>query len=69
MAETARVRGPPDRRWYNDTAEKLHGTDQGGAWPSDWEPAAHVEGTTEANGDVATDVFWGRKKNPNKAIN
>ena len=67
------VRGPPDKRWYyvewaglNDSAEKLHGTDPGDAWPPNWEPAAHVEGATDINGNIATDVYWGRKKNANK---
>ena len=64
------VHGPPDKRWhyvewagFNGTAEKLHGTAPGDAWLSDWEPAAHVEGATDINGNVATEVFWGRKKN------
>ena len=50
----------------SDSAEKLHGTDPGDAWPPNWEPAAHVEGATDINGNIATDVFWGRKKNANK---
>ena len=57
------VRGPPDKRWYhvewaglNDSAEKLHGTDPGDAWPPNWEPAAHVEGATDINGNIATDL-------------
>jgi len=58
------VRGLPGKRWYcvewaghDDTAEKLQGTDLGSAWPSDREPAAHVEGATDVNGNVAIDVF------------
>ena len=72
--ETTEVCGPPDERWcfvgwagFDDTTEKLHGTDPGDAWPLDWEPAAHVEGATDVDGDVATDVFWGRKKNVDEA--
>ena len=75
VSKTTGVRGPPDKRrhcveWagFNDTAEKLHGTDPAGATrASDWEPAAHVEGATDVNGNVATDVFWGRKKNVDEA--
>ena len=74
VGKMAGVRGPPDGRWhcvewagFDDTAEKLHGTDPGDAWPSDWEPTAHVEGAMDVDGNVATDVFWGRKKNTDEA--
>ena len=32
-----------------------------------WVTAAHVEDATDVDGDVATDVVWGRKKTIDKA--